>query len=300
MSGPDAAAGTDIDGQVVVLTGATSGVGRAAALDLADRGATVAAIGRNEERGRAVADEAADAPGEVRFHRADLASQDRVGDLAAELRASYDRLDVLAHNAGLSVSERTESPDGIELTFAVNHLAPYLLTHELLDRLREGAPSRVVVTASGIHYRGDLDFDDLGYEETGYGAFDAYARSKLANVAFTIELAERLRGTDVVANCFHPGFVPGSGLWRDVPAWMSAALRLADLVPGVGSTEADGGERLVALATDPQWGERTGCYVSGDSEKAPADEAGDPGVRRRLWRVSAVMTGVDPEWPDLE
>jgi len=193
---------------VIALTGATSGIGRRAAVTLAERGATVAAVGRNRERGEALAAESDAAAGTIRFHRADLATQSAVRDLAAELRESYDRLDVLAHNAGLSVRSRTETADGIELTLAVNHLAPYLLTRELFDQLAGSAPARVVVTASDLHRRATLDFDDLQFAD-GYDPLEAYARSKLANVAFTLELADRIpEAAGVTANCLHPGFVP--------------------------------------------------------------------------------------------
>lgn len=304
----------DLHGWTIVLTGGTSGIGRHAARGLADRGATVAVVGRDEDAGEAVEAEAADSPGTVRFHRADLAAQATVRELAADLRERYDRLDVLAHNAGLSTGSRTESPDGIELTFAVNHLAPYLLTHELTDRLLADGGGRVAVTASGLHTQGDLDFEDLQFE-SGFDTLAAYNRSKLANVAFTIELAERLDavtdgdsggrnrgdGVDdppvVTANCFHPGFVPSTGLWRDTAFHVRAGVRAAALFPGIGSSEADGGERLVQVIADPEFGERTGCYVSGGSVTEPSAEARDPAVRERLWERSAELVGVDPDWP---
>jgi len=285
----------DCRDDVVLLTGGTSGIGRAAAVRLADRGATVVAVDRDRDRGEAVEREAADAPGTVRFRRADLAEAATVRELAAEFEAEYDRLDVLAHNAGLSVSERTLTADGIETTFAVNHLAPYLLTHELLDALRSSRPARVVVTASAIHARGTLDFDDLGFE-SGYDAVDAYARSKLANVAFTIELGDRL-GEGIAANCFHPGFVPSTDLFRNAAPWTRAALGLASALPGVGTSEAEGARRLVRLATAPRFGETTGTYVTGEGVETPAAAARDPAVRERLWEVSADLVGVDPDWP---
>jgi len=149
--------------QVVVLTGGTSGIGRIAATALAGQGATVAVIGRNQTRGDTLVADAAPLNGDIRFHQADLATQATVRSLATELRDTYDRIDVLVHNAGLSSRHRTETEDGVELTFAVNHLAPYLLTRQLLDRLRASAPSRVVVTASDIHRRATFDFDDLQF-----------------------------------------------------------------------------------------------------------------------------------------
>ena len=252
------------DDRTVVLTGATSGIGRVAAAELADRGATVAAVGRDRARGEALEAAAAGAAGVVRFHRTDLATREAVRTLAADLRRSYDRIDVLAHNAGLSAGSRRETADGVELTLAVNHLAPYLLTHELLDHLRESPDPRVVVTASEVHRRTTLDPDDLQFDQ-GYDALAAYARSKAAVIAFTLELADRLPpDASVTANCVHPGFVPSTGLFRDARLRTRLAVRLVGLVPWVGTTPA---------------------------------EAADPSVRERLWERSAALVGVSPDWP---
>lgn len=295
-----------LDGAVVLLTGGTSGIGRIAARRLAQRGATVAVVGRNRDRGKRLAREfpgdgggEPDEPGEIRFYRVDLSTQSAVRRLAREVRETYDRLDVLAHNAGLAARARTETDDGIELTLAVNHLAPYLLTRELLELLRTSHPSRIVVTASGIHRRATLDFEDLQFER-GYDSMAAYARSKLANVAFTIELAERLSerlDEDVTANCFHPGFVPSTNLFRDTPIWMRLGLRALSVVPGVATSTEEGARRLVRLATDPEFAERTGVYVGAGGIEAPASEAIDLDVRERLWTESAELVGVGPDWP---
>lgn len=286
----------DLTDRVIALTGATSGIGRTAAATLAGRGATVAAVGRNAERGEALVAESDAAAGTIRFHRADLATQSAVRGLADELRESYDRLDVLAHNAGISVSSRTETADGPELTLAVNHLAPYLLTRELFDRLAASAPARVVVTASDLHRRATLDLDDLEAAE-GYDPLEAYARSKLANVAFTLELADRIPAdAAVTANCLHPGFVPSTDLFRDAALRTRIAVRVAGLLPGVGTTRRAAADRLVRLVAAPEYAERTGRYV-GDEEVTPADAATDPQTRERLWRVSADLVGVSPDWP---
>ncbi|ACM57498.1 SDR family NAD(P)-dependent oxidoreductase [Halorubrum lacusprofundi] len=286
----------DLSDRVIALTGATSGIGRRAAVTLAERGATVAAVGRNRERGEALAAESDAAAGTIRFHRADLATQSAVRDLAAELRESYDRLDVLAHNAGLSVRSRTETADGIELTLAVNHLAPYLLTRELFDQLAGSAPARVVVTASDLHRRATLDFDDLQFAD-GYDPLEAYARSKLANVAFTLELADRIpEAAGVTANCLHPGFVPSTNLFRDAALRTRLAVRIAGLLPGVGTTRRAAADRLVRLVASPEYAERTGRYV-GEEEMTPADDTVDSETRERLWSVSADLVGIDPDWP---
>lgn len=280
---------------VVLLTGGTSGVGREAALDLASRGARVEIVGRDREAGADVVETADASPGTVEFHRVDLAEQTAVCDLAARIAGRHDRIDVLAHNAGLHSASRVETTDGIELTLAVNHLAPYLLTRELLDRVRASDHARIVVTASGIHRRGTLDFENLQFER-GYGGLDAYSRSKLANVAFTIELAERLEGDPVTANCFHPGFIPGTRLFREARPWTRYGLRAAALLPGVGTTARTGGRRLVRLALSGEFADRSGAYLSGSGVEEPSRAARDPANRRRLWEISAELVDVDPDW----
>jgi NAD(P)-dependent dehydrogenase (short-subunit alcohol dehydrogenase family) len=284
-----------LEDEVVVLTGGTSGIGRIAARKFAATGATVAIVGRNGTRGQQVVTDTASESGTVRFHQADLSTQSAVRNLATELREAYDSIDVLAHNAGLSVRNRTETEDGIEKTLAVNHLAPYLLTHELLEHLRASAPARVVVTASGIHRRATLDFDDLQFEQE-YDSLQAYARSKLANIAFTIELADRL-DDDITANCFHPGFVPATGLFRDAAPWTRLMMRVLAFLPGVGTTPQQGAERLVRLATDPEFEDRSGVYVGDAGIEQPVAEASNPEVRQQLWERSATLLGIESSWP---
>ncbi|WP_336135389.1 SDR family oxidoreductase [Natronomonas amylolytica] len=282
--------------RLVVLTGGTSGIGRIAATELAAQGATVAVIGRDQTRGDALAADATTLDGDIRFHRADLATQATVRSLAAELLDTYDRIDALVHNAGLSSRRRSETEDGVELTFAVNHLAPYLLTHELLGQLGTSAPARVVVTASDIHRRATLDFDDLQFADD-YDSLQAYARSKLATIAFTVELADRLEGTEITANCFHPGFVPSTNLFRDAPLWTRLMIRAAAIIPGIGTTQREGAQRLCKLVTAPEFGDRTGTYVTGDGITPPSSEATDSENRQQLWEISADLVGVDPDWP---
>jgi len=279
---------------VVVLTGGTSGIGRIAATTLATVGWTVAVVGRDRAAGESLVAESSTASGAIRFHRADLATQARVRSLAAELRDGYAQIDALVHNAGLSGSDRIETADGVERTFAVNYLAPYLLTHELLDSLR--ASARIVTTGTELHRRATLDFENLQFE-TGYDARQAYSRSKLALVAFTLELAARLPAdSGVTANSFHPGFVPSTGLFRDAARRTRLLVRLAGLVPGVGTSPETAADRLVRLVTDPTFGERTGVYVTGDGIEEPAAEATNPARRERLWDRSAALVGVDPAW----
>jgi NAD(P)-dependent dehydrogenase (short-subunit alcohol dehydrogenase family) len=282
----------------VVLSGGTSGIGRIAATEVAAQGATVAVIGRDQMHGETLVAEATALDGDIRFHQADLATQATVRSLAGELLDTYDRIDALVHNAGLSSRRRTETEDGVELTFAVNHLAPYLLTHDLLVRLRASAPARVVVTASDIHHRATFEFDDLQFT-SGYDSLQAYARSKLANIAFTLELADRLENTEITANCFHPGFVPSTNLFRDAPLRTQVMIRAAAIIPGIGTTQQKGAQRLCKLVTSPEFEERTGTYVTGEGITSPSTNATDPDNRDQLWKISADLVGVDPDGRSL-
>jgi len=295
MTGGGEAAGTEsMRGRVAVVTGATSGIGRAAARRLAARGATLVLAGRDRERGRAALDEVRTAGGDGIFVRADFADFEAVRALAREVLDRYDRLDVLVNNAGLSLSERRVVGE-TEAVFAVNHLAPYLLTHDLLARLAADDPGRVVVTASDVHRRGDLDLSDLALED--YEPLDAYARSKLANVLFTVELADRLHGSGVTANAFHPGFVPGSKLWRDTGFPLGPAIRIAARLPFVGTSAESAADGLAHLASSPAVADVSGGYFAGRRREEPDPRVEDAALRERLWRLSARLVGVDPDWP---
>ncbi|SNR74599.1 NAD(P)-dependent dehydrogenase, short-chain alcohol dehydrogenase family [Halorubrum ezzemoulense] len=287
----------DLSDRTILLTGGTSGFGRVAAIDLAQRGATVAVVGRDESKGATLTEQSEDFAGTIAFHQADLASQSTIRSLAATVKRKYDPIDVLAHNAGLSAGSRRESPDGIEITLAVNHLAPYLLTHELLDHLRDAPDPRVVVTASDIHRRATLDLDDLQLTDE-YDSLDAYARSKLANIAFTVELDDRLpEDSAVTVNCVHPGFVPSTDLFREASLRTRLLVRIAGLVPGVATSKQAAAERLQTLLVEPTYGSMSGQYIGSDGPVDPAPEATNKTVRRRLWRMSAELVGITPDWP---
>ncbi|MDQ2084495.1 SDR family oxidoreductase [Xanthobacteraceae bacterium Astr-EGSB] len=212
---------TDLTGKTIVITGATSGIGYETALRLARMGARLAIVGRDRDRGEvareALAREARGA--EVVAFTADLSSMGETHRLAGELLAALPRIDVLVNNAGAMFAQRSLTVDGLERTFALNHMAYFLLTELLRDRLVASAPSRVVVVASEAHRRASLDLDDLQTEK-GYTGWLAYCRSKLANILFTRALARRLDGTGVSAHCLHPGFVAsgfgddGKGVFR--------------------------------------------------------------------------------------
>lgn len=278
-----------MNGKVVLITGGTSGIGRAAAIELAGMGAEVVITGRNEERGRDAVREIQWRSGnkKVSLLLADLSLQAGVRKLAEEFRSGHDRLDVLVNNAGMVQQKRTETAEGIESTLAINHLAPFLLTELLLDLLKASAPSRVVTTASEAERWGRMDFDDLQSRKR-YGAFPVYGMTKLANIMFTIELAERLEGTGVTANCFHPGAVStnfGSG-----NGGLGSILFNA-FKPFMRSPEK-GADTLVFLASSPDVEGMTGKYLSDRRLITAKSVAYDPGARRKLWEASEELTGL--------
>lgn len=283
-------------GKVCVITGASSGIGRATALELARRGATLALVCRDPGRADATVAEIERATGNrsAAVFLADLGVQGEVRGVAAELLARHPRVDVLINNAGLVNLGYSETEDRIETVFAVNHLAYFLLTELLLDRLRESAPARVVNVASNAHkFSGGIRFDDLGYRR-GYKAMRVYGQSKLANILFTLELARRLEGSGVTANCLHPGAV-ASRLGKNNGAWARA---LTGLLAPFFRSEAKGAETSIYLATAPELERVSGRYFANCREVRPAPFALDPAAARRLWEVSERLTGVAPGTAD--
>ena len=278
--------GDDMQGKVCIVTGASSGIGRVAALRLAERGATVVLVCRNEERGAPVLEEIErrGGGGTATLLTADLSSQRQVREVAAAFLARFDRVDVLINNAGIAGwGTRLATEDGLESTFAVNHLAPFLLTSLLLDRLKASAPARVITVSSAAHRNYVLKFDDLQGERR-YSGFGAYCRSKLANILFTHELARRLEGTGVTANCLHPGVV-ATGIFRNLPRWMRAVL----VSPLVLSPEK-GVDTLLYLATAPEVAEVSGRYFVRRKPVRLSRVSRDPAVARRLWEASEALT----------
>ncbi len=277
----------------VIITGATNGIGLAAAKVLVARGIDVAIVARNVSRAQQAIDRIASV-GDGR-HRAvdalvaDLSSQAQVRTLAREIAERYPRIDALVNNAGAMFTGRQLSVDGIEMTWAVNHLAPFLLTNLLIDRLRESAPSRIVTTASAAHTDAAIPFDDLNAERA-YGGFRRYGQSKLANILFTRELARRIEGTGVTATCFHPGFVATGFNHNNGPI-----LRLAMAVLSLVARSPDkGAETLVWLATAPEPAGMSGGYFVDRRPQAPSAAAEDDETARRLWEVSVKQTGLHP------
>jgi NAD(P)-dependent dehydrogenase (short-subunit alcohol dehydrogenase family) len=279
-----------MNGKVALITGGTGGIGKAAATALACLGAEVVVVGRDEERGEAAVAEIREKSGNdgVSLLLADLSVQVEVRKLAEEFRERHDRLDVLVNNAGLVLSERNETPDGIEAQFAINHLAPFLLTNLLSDLLKKSAPSRVVTVSSEAQRWGKLDFDDLQSKKR-YRGFPVYGLTKLANVMFTFELAERLKGTGVTANCMHPGTV-NTGFAQNNRGPAALAFRL--FKPFMRSPE-QGADTLVYLAASPAVEGMTGKYVSDRKVTAASPIAYDENARKRLWEESGRLTGLD-------
>jgi retinol dehydrogenase-12 len=265
----------------VILTGATRGIGRAAAAELARRGAELGVVGRDAARVRATADEARAAGGgaPVHEHVADFARMDQVRRLAAELLETYPRIDVLANNAGAMFTSRHVTPDGFEQTFALNHLAGFLLTNLLLERL-SAAGARVVTTASDAHRGGVLDLDDLQSKRGRFRPGRVYGTSKLCNVLFTRELQRR--NAAIAANCFHPGVIR-TGFGKNDGMLGRVTLTLAG--PFLRSPES-GAAPLVWLALDPAAGELRGRYVEKRRPVEPSAQARDDRLAVELWERS--------------
>jgi NAD(P)-dependent dehydrogenase (short-subunit alcohol dehydrogenase family) len=272
----------------VILTGATRGIGRAAAVELARSGAELALVGRDPERVHATAEEARKAGGApVHEHVADLARMDEVRRLAAELLEAHPAIDVLANNAGAMFTSRHTTPDGFEQTFALNHLAPFLLTDLLLERLR-ASRARVVTTASDAHKGGVLDLDDLQSTRGRFRPGRVYGTSKLCNVLFTRELQRR--NPQVAANCFHPGVIR-TGFGKNDGALARIGLTLAG--PFLRSPET-GARPLVWLALDPAAAELRGQYVENGRPVPPSAQAQDDDLAAGLWERSEELLASVP------
>ena len=277
-----------MSGQVCVVTGANSGIGKAAALTLARFGAEVILVCRDSARGEAARAEiaAAAAAAPPRLEIADLSSMTEVRDLAGRLGA-LGRLDVLINNAGLVLGERRTSADGFEYTFAVNHLAPFLLTNLLREQLAASAPARVITVSSAAHRGARLNLDDLQLAGH-FNGWRAYSNSKLANILFTTELAGRLTGTGVTANCLHPGTV-NTGFGRDGSRLLRFGL---DLGRRFLRTAGQGADTVVYLASSPDVAGATGGYYVSRKLRTPSRAARDQATARRLWEISAELTGL--------
>lgn len=277
-------------GKTVMVTGGTAGIGLVTARELARMGAHVVIVSRNQQKGERVVRELRRATGNewIAFQRADLSSLDEIRRVARNFAEEHARLDVLVNNAGAFFQRRQESADGIEMTFALNHLSYFLLTNLLLDRLRAADGGRIVNVSSRAHVGAELDFADLEMKR-GYKGWVAYRRSKLANIHFTRALARRLEGTGVSTNALHPGFVATNfGLNNSLP--FRIGMKLAFWTSAIGVEE--GAQTPIHLASSPEVEGVTGRYFVKCADVQPSPAAGDDGAAERLWEVSERMTGV--------
>jgi len=272
-------------GRTVVMTGGNSGIGLVAARELARQGARVVLACRDSDKTRAaLTDINATAATPAINLAVDLASLDSVRALAAALLAACPRIDVLINNAGLFPSSQQTTADGFEMQFGVNHLSHFLLTELLRERLIESAPARVITVSSMLHKRGQMDFDSFR-GVARYSANAAYGQSKLANVLFALELAERLAGTGVTSNVLHPGGV-ATDITRDLPWLVRKLIGLVFISP------EQGARTTLMLATDPELATTTGVYYDQCKLADVAPAARDAALRARLWQVSASLAGV--------
>lgn len=275
-------------GKVCLVTGAAAGIGNQTALGLAKLGATVIALARDPKRGQERVDDIRTASGNsnVELLVCDLASQQSIRDAAAEVKKKHTKLHVLINQAGIYSADRKVTVDGLELMFAVNHLAYFHLTVLLMDLLKAGAPSRIINGTGAVEGAGKINFDDLQSEKS-FGAFKAVAQSKLGNLLFTMELARRLEGTGVTTTCFHPGgvkttFAKGEG---GVLGFMMFMSRL------FGSSVEDAAKIPITLASAPEYEKVSGQYFALLKPATPSERARDPELAKKLWEVSENLTG---------
>ncbi len=275
-------------GKVVMVTGATGGIGKETAKGLAYMGATVVLVSRSMEKLARVASEMKSETknDDISHLSCDLTSMDSVRRLASEFRERYDRLDVLINNAGEIINDRRISVDGNEYTLALDHLSHFLLTSLLLDIIRRSAPSRIINVSSMAHIMGHIDFDDIMIEK-GYTPGKAYGQAKLANILFTYELARRLASTGVTVNCLHPGMVRTNFGKDTTGAWKLFILLSKPFM----ISARKGAQTSIYLASSPEVVSVTGKFFAKKREKKSSKESYDKNTAKRLWEISEELTG---------
>ncbi|XP_018568422.1 retinol dehydrogenase 14 [Anoplophora glabripennis] len=287
---------TRMDGKVVIITGANGGIGKETATEIAKRGARVIMACRNLETGKQVRDEIAETTknDNVILKKLDLSSQKSIREFAEDVIRTEPRLDVLIHNAGTAESKFKKTEDDVEINMATNHFGPFLLTHLLIDLLKKSAPSRIVVVASELYRLASLNLNKINPTSSWCPAYYYYV-SKYANICFTLELARRLEGTNVAANCLHPGMI-NSGIWRNVPFPLNLPLKL--IVKGFFKTPAQGCQTSVFLACSEEVEGVTGKYFMDCAERALSSGATDESKAKKLWELSekfADLRATDPK-----
>jgi len=282
----------DLEGKVFLVTGGTEGIGKAASLEFASRGATIALVGRNKEKTERVAGELR-AAGATKVEPI-FADLSRVSDMkraASEFKAAHDRLDVLVNNAGGVFFKHETTGDGYEMTFALNHLSYFVITAEVLDLLKKTKGSRIVSTSSGAHQGGKIELGDIAKRPSGKAGFPVYCDSKLANILFTRELARKLDGSGVLVNCFHPGFVQ-TGFAMNNQGFLKSAISFGASL--FARTPAKGAETLVWLAASPDATGTSGEYFFDKKVKKTTRLAYDMDVAAKLWAFTEETVRAQP------
>ena len=279
-----------MENKIILITGADSGIGKATATALAEMGAHIVMMARNPERGEKAR---LDIMAQSRNNRVDLmlcdlADMASIRKFASEFMIRYSHLDVLINNAGIYTDKRMLTADGFEYQFGVNHLGHFLLTNLLLSILRSSSPSRIINVASGAHFGGKMDFDDL-HQEKNYSGWKAYSQSKLANILFTYELAHRLAGTGITVNCLHPGFV-NTRFAVDRETGKRNLMMLISKPFSI--SPAEGAETVVYLAASPEVEGVTGKYFVQRRQRSSSKASYDLQDAEKLWNLSSLMTGL--------
>ncbi len=277
-------------GKVCLITGASSGIGRATTLELAKMGATVVMACRNKEKSELVQKQIQELSNNPNIDLliVDLASQDSIREFVRDFKEKYQRLDILINNAGAYFTKRSVTKEGVEMTFAVNYLSRFLLTNLLLDVLEQSAPSRIINVAGAYHAKGEINFDDLQLED-GYNGSKANNQAKLADVLFTYELARRMEGTGVTVNCLHPGAIKTDILEKDTD-FKGVAKIFYKMVKIFFKSPEKGAETPVFLATSPEVQQITGKYFVNKKMTKSAPKTYDDDLAKRLWEQSVELT----------
>lgn len=274
-----------MEGKICIITGANSGIGKATAIGLAKMNATIVMICRSKERGEEAQKEIIELTGnkKVDLLLCDLSSQESIHKFVSEFKSKYQKLHILINNAGVMLSKRGVSVDGFEMNFAVNHLAPFLLTNLLLDALKKSAPSRIINVSSAAHRMAKMDFDDLQSEKMKYRLMKIYGASKLALMLFSYELSRILEGTSVTVNTLHPGLV-NTNLGQDQSSFSQGFGKLFFKKPEKGA------ETSIYLASSQEVEGITGKYFAKKQQKQSSEESYNEDYAKRLWKLSAEMT----------
>lgn len=275
-------------GKRCLVTGATSGIGKVTATALAQMGAELVIHGRNQEKTEKTVKEIQSASGNpnLSYLLADFSNLDQVRDMAEKFQEKHNRLDILVNNAGAFFNRRVTSQHGVEMTFLVNHLAPFTLTNSLLDLLKKSSPSRIINLSSEGHRQGSLDLNDLNFNK-GYFGMKAYGRSKLANILFTVELARRLEGSGVTVNAVHPGHI-ATDMWKNNFGILGPLLKW--IMEQVALSPQEGAENTIYLASSPEVADISGKYFIKNQPASPSADALDPDLARQLWAISEDLT----------